>query len=69
MGLRDIAKGVACIYSGIDLVLRGQQARAVKPDSWRPRDGRLRVSDRERILFGLHRSESMRWGSPRLTDT
>ena len=59
MGLHDIVKGVACSYSGIDLVLRGLQARAVKPDSWRPRDGRLQVSDREQILFGLQRIDEV----------
>ena len=58
MSLRDIAKEVGCSHSGIDVMLRGQ-SREVKPDVWTPRAGCLTVSDREEILLGLHRNESM----------
>lgn len=58
MSFRDIAKEVGCSHSGVDVVLR-EQSRAAKPDTWTPRDGRLQASDREEILLGLQRSESM----------
>ncbi len=59
MSFRDIAKEVGCSPAGIDVVLRGQQASAARPDAWKPRDGRLQASDREEILLGLQRSEAM----------
>jgi len=58
MSLRDIAKEVGCSHSGIDVVLRGQ-SRDAKPDIWTPCAGHLNASDREEILLGLHRGESM----------
>ena len=58
MSLRDVAKEIGCSKSGIDVMLRGQ-ARDAKPDTWAPRDGRLSASDREEILLGLSRGESM----------
>jgi len=58
MSLRDIAKEVGCSHSGIDVVLRGQ-SRGAKPDIWTPCAGHLNASDREEILLGLHRGESM----------
>ncbi len=59
MSLRAIAKEVGCSPAGIDVVLRGQQTRDAKPDVWTPRAGRLKASDREEILLGLQRGESM----------
>ena len=59
ISLRAIAREVGCSPAGIDVVLRGQQVRAAKPDVWIPRDGRLQASDREEILLGLQRGESM----------
>lgn len=56
--LRDIAKEVGCSHSGIDVMLRGQ-SRAAKPDLWTPRAGCLSASDREEIMLGLQRNESM----------
>jgi IS30 family transposase len=58
MSLRDIAKEVGCSHSGIDVLLRGQ-ARAARLETWTPRRGALSASDREEILLGLHRGESM----------
>ena len=58
MSLRDIAKEVGCSHSGIEVMLRGQ-SREARPDSWTPRAGCLTASDREEILLGLHREESM----------
>ena len=59
MILRDIVKEVGCSHSGIDVMLRGGQSRVAKADSWTPRLGHLAASEREEILFGLHRGESM----------
>src|ERR1019366_1566558 len=58
MSLRDIAKEVGCSHSGIDVMLRGQ-SREAKPDLWTPPLGRLTASDREEILLGLQRDDSM----------
>ena len=58
MSLRDIAKEIGCSHSGINVMLRGQ-SRAARPDLWTPRAGCLTVSDREEILLGLQRGESM----------
>lgn len=58
MSLRGIAKEIGCAHSGIDVILRGQ-IRAAKPIGWTPRHGRLTVDEREEILLGLHRMESL----------
>src|SRR5665213_2231008 len=58
MSLRDIAREIGCSHSGIDVMLRGQ-ARAARPDTWTPREGHLTASEREEILLGLGRGESM----------
>jgi len=58
MSLRAIAKEIGCSRSGIDVMLRGQ-ARAAKPDTWMPREGRLTAGEREEIMLGLSRGESM----------
>ena len=59
MSLRDIAKEVGCSHSGIDVMLAGKQSRVVKAESWTPRQGHLTADEREEILLGLHRGESM----------
>jgi IS30 family transposase len=58
MSLGEIAKEVGCTHWGID-VLRSGQSRAARPDTWTPRRGCLSASDREQVLFGLRRGESM----------
>ncbi len=58
ISLRDIVKEVGCSHSGIDVLLR-DQVRAPQPDTWTPRDGHLTAHEREEILLGLHRGESM----------
>lgn len=57
--LRSIAKEVGCSYPGIRASLLGRP-RAARPDLWVPAKGRLSVHEREEILLGLHRGESMR---------
>jgi IS30 family transposase len=59
MSLRDIAKEVGCSHSGIDVMMLRGQSREGKPDLWTPRLGRLTANDREEILLGLQRDESM----------
>lgn len=57
--LRAIAKEVGCSYPGIRASLLGRP-RAARLDLWVPAKGRLSVHEREEILLGLHRGESMR---------
>ena len=57
--LADIARSVGCGHSRVKVVLRGQK-RPARPDTWTPRSGRLTIGEREEILLGLTRSESMR---------
>ena len=59
MSLRGIAKEVGCSHSGIEVVLRGGQAREARAEAWTPRDGSLQAAEREEILLGLQRHESM----------
>ena len=58
MSLRDVAREVGCSHSGIDVVLRGGQAREARAEAWTPRDGSLQAAEREEILLGLQRNES-----------
>ena len=57
--LHAIAKKVGCSYPGIRASLLGRP-RAARPDLWVPAKGRLGLHEREEILLGLHRGESMR---------
>ena len=59
LSLRDIAEEVGCSHSGIGVMLAGKQSRVAKAESWTPRQGHLTASEREEILLGLHRRESM----------
>ena len=59
MSLRGIAKEVGCSHSGIEVVLRGGQAREARAEAWTPWDGSLQAAEREEILLGLQRNESM----------
>ena len=58
MSLRDIAKQVGCGHAGIDVMLRGQsrEARAIE---WVPHRGGLSIEEREEILRGLSRDDSL----------
>jgi IS30 family transposase len=59
MSLCSIAEEVGCSHSGINVMLRGKQSRVVKAESWTTRRGNLTAQDREKIILGLHRGESM----------
>ena len=58
MSLRAIAKQVGCGHSGIDVMLRGQ-ARDARSIEWIPRRGALTIEEREEILLGVSRGESL----------
>ena len=58
MSLRDIAKQVGCGHAGIDVMLRGQ-SREARPIEWVPRRGSLSIEEREEILRGLSRDDSL----------
>ena len=57
--LADIARSVGCGHSRVKVELR-RQNRPARPDTWTPRSGQLTIGEREKILLGLTRSESMR---------
>ena len=59
MNLRDIAKSVGCTATNVMFVTRGAE-RPGRLDNWTPRTGRLTIDEREEILLGLNRGESMR---------
>jgi IS30 family transposase len=58
MSLRDIAKQIGCSSAGIDVMLRGQ-SREARPIEWVPRRGALSIEEREEILRGLSREDSL----------
>jgi IS30 family transposase len=58
MSLRNIAKQIGCSYAGIDVMLRGQ-GREARPVEWIPRRGGLIIEEREEILRGLARGDSL----------
>ncbi len=58
MCLRDIAKQIGCSSAGIHLMLRGQ-SREARPVEWVPRRGALTIGEREEILRGLSRGDSL----------
>jgi IS30 family transposase len=58
MSLRAIARQVGCGHAGIEVMLRGQ-SREARPIEWRPRSGALTIDEREEILRGLSRGDSL----------
>jgi IS30 family transposase len=56
--LMAIGKALGFSHTSIRATLLSRQ-KGVAPDSWVPRSGRLNVHEREEILLGLHRGESM----------
>ena len=58
MSLRDIAKQIGCSSAGIDVMLSGQ-VREARRVEWIPRLGALTIEEREEILRGLSRGDSL----------
>jgi IS30 family transposase len=58
LSLKEIAKALGCAHQTILTVLRGNKHEA-KPLPWTPAPGRLSITEREEILLGLARGESM----------
>lgn len=58
--LREIARAVGVGHSRLHVVLKGQTIREGRPDTWSPAPGKLSMAEREEILLGLDRGESLR---------
>jgi len=58
LSLKVIAKAVGCTHPTVVRVLRGSKYEA-RPLPWTPAQGRLSIAEREEILLGLTRGESM----------
>jgi hypothetical protein len=57
--LKDIAPQLDCELSCVSLVVRLRRSFFGVSDPWTPRAGRLGVDERQRILAGLARGESL----------
>jgi len=57
--LKDIAHQLDCDISCVSLLVRSRRSAVGVSDPWTPRVGRLSVDERERILTGLARAESL----------
>jgi IS30 family transposase len=59
MTLKAIAKELSCSLPLVTAIVYVQQPGSGLPDRWTPAPGRLSAEDREEILLGLARGESM----------
>ena len=59
MSLREISRELACSTTIVTVVLNSPDRRQGDPLGWEPRDGRLRMEEREEILIGLRAGDSM----------
>jgi len=57
--LVDIGREIGCSAPMVGLMVRDGRFRQGIPDAWSPRPGCLTILDREQILLGLGRGESM----------
>lgn len=57
--LVDIGREIGCSPPMIGLMVRDRKFRHGIPDTWVPREGCLTIRDREQILLGLARGDSM----------
>lgn len=55
----QIARQVCCSHGSFTPMFRDRERLIGAPDTWSPRPTRLRVEEREQILIGLSRGESM----------
>ncbi|MBC7724295.1 MAG: IS30 family transposase [Burkholderiaceae bacterium] len=59
MSLVQIARQIGCSAPMVGLMVRAGRHTSGVPDDWDPRPGRLTVTEREQILIGLGRGDSM----------
>ena len=59
LSLAAIARQVGCSAPMVGLMVRDGRFLSGVPDGWAPRAGRLTVMEREQILLGLARGDSM----------
>lgn len=57
--LNVIARDIGCKPDTVGITARGSQLRPGKPAEWVPGPGRLGVIEREEIILGLARDDSM----------
>ena len=57
--LKEIAREINCSYTLVKVSVYEQGDATGKPDRWTPAPGRLSAEEREEILLGLGRDESM----------
>ncbi len=59
MTLKEVARQVCCDQSFVSILSRRSQTLESPSEEWNPREGRLTVAEREQILMGLARQESL----------
>jgi hypothetical protein len=57
--LKAIARDLSCSLPLVKASVYFQHEETGRPDRWKPAPGHLSASDREEILLGLGRNESM----------
>ena len=57
--LVDIAREIGCTAPMVGLMVRDGKHREAAPFGWEPRSGCLSIRDREQILLGIGRGESL----------
>lgn len=57
--LVDIAREIGCTAPMVGLMVRDGRHRHAQPFGWQPRQGCLTIGEREQILLGIGRSESL----------
>lgn len=57
--LADIAREIGCTAPMVGLMVRDGKHRGASPLGWEPRPGCLTIRERERILLGIGRGESL----------
>jgi len=57
--LTDIAREIGCTAPMVGLMVREGKHRQAERFGWEPRQGCLTIRERERILLGIGRSESL----------
>jgi hypothetical protein len=57
--LAQIAREIGCTAPMVGLMVRDGRHRQAEPYGWQPRQGNLTIAEREQILLGLGRRESL----------